>query len=1060
MNKKFFTLAAAFGLAASSFTAGAQNTSPFTKTLKSGEYYQLVVGNPSEATATASNYYIGVDNAKRDSLVLVPVADPSSWAENTSDLNFWKIETRVAASGQIEYTFTNKASQKVLSLGKLGVNKAASAIMASGVNNWAWLTKTSNNVSTTAKMVASTAAGEAGDAVVITNKAEGASYGFYTWDNNGEKVLAYANNYSDATVWGKTLTPLSTVYAVQPNAAEMTLTELNAIKGGEGFELAFTPDVANNTLPNILAGKTLTAYALYQTNSNGPAVTAKTLTVTNDSKTDGRATVNSVSDKYTLSLEKENPEAVAAAPNQVFIKVGEVTNGAKKKVAMYAVVDTVYINGTTSYTIGMDSVIINNLAATETSGNSEIKPAPNRDLASYLFTVKQDYAAGKLELSVAGTPVAKADGVDYWKDDTNVGKATVPGSATLRVYIAQLGNAKELTVVARPDAPNSTIEAALEKSVITFAQGTAIDNLNTKVAYSVQSVKDKKATGKYFVAGFDYADKDKLTATAASDYIPSTQYGLVHKGGNEYKLYNRETGAALAEGPAFDIDAANGIYRINGCDVALTAMANVKGENVGYKEFSDSDVKFKKIALKLNTFGSNPVYLALKSDKDSVVVASENEDNKIEFKLVANESKAFGDVENDSLVRTSYALKYGDLYLAYDYNLQSYKLSKLLNGGNTVTSNAVVNETMDPAKAPQNDTVYVYFQNVGKDAYALVPELVYTATDASTSFTAAGYYGNSAAWATAAAGLRKEFGIYNTKLVVNSNGTVKNVDFGDSMNSSFAIEDGTPEYDKTIQKPAHQMITLSTDKAMALTITSDNFAAMKRVGQELKADYAADNLKMYVDTATMADVNKPLYYITTGQNVPAECQAKGERNYLISLQDSSEVEGYTSEGLSRVGFVHGVVDADTITLFKGHTVAADTVVIKNDHANVANWAFTANEDGSVSLENQKKGEFIAFRNDVLVMVGSLEEAAQFTMEAVEAPTANDAAPSVTEVKVIAANGAIQVIGAQGKKVVVSNILGQTIANTVLTSSDATIAAPAGIVVVAVEGEEAVKAIVK
>ena len=47
-----------------------------------------------------------------------------------------------------------------------------------------------------------------------------------------------------------------------------------------------------------------------------------------------------------------------------------------------------------------------------------------------------------------------------------------------------------------------------------------------------------------------------------------------------------------------------------------------------------------------------------------------------------------------------------------------------------------------------------------------------------------------------------------------------------------------------------------------------------------------------------------------------------------------------------------------------------------------------------------------------------------------------------------------------KKVVITNILGQTVANTVITSDNATIAAPQGVVVVAVEGEEAVKAIVK
>ena len=52
------------------------------------------------------------------------------------------------------------------------------------------------------------------------------------------------------------------------------------------------------------------------------------------------------------------------------------------------------------------------------------------------------------------------------------------------------------------------------------------------------------------------------------------------------------------------------------------------------------------------------------------------------------------------------------------------------------------------------------------------------------------------------------------------------------------------------------------------------------------------------------------------------------------------------------------------------------------------------------------------------------------------------------------------MNAAGKKVAISNVLGQTIANTVLSSDDATIAAPAGVAVVAVEGEAAVKAIVK
>ncbi|MCD7978137.1 MAG: DUF6383 domain-containing protein [Tannerellaceae bacterium] len=66
----------------------------------------------------------------------------------------------------------------------------------------------------------------------------------------------------------------------------------------------------------------------------------------------------------------------------------------------------------------------------------------------------------------------------------------------------------------------------------------------------------------------------------------------------------------------------------------------------------------------------------------------------------------------------------------------------------------------------------------------------------------------------------------------------------------------------------------------------------------------------------------------------------------------------------------------------------------------------------------------------------------------------------SSVVVIAGQGTVTVKNAVGKNVAISNILGQTVANTVVTSDNATIAVPAGVLVVAVEGEAAVKAIVK
>jgi hypothetical protein len=73
-------------------------------------------------------------------------------------------------------------------------------------------------------------------------------------------------------------------------------------------------------------------------------------------------------------------------------------------------------------------------------------------------------------------------------------------------------------------------------------------------------------------------------------------------------------------------------------------------------------------------------------------------------------------------------------------------------------------------------------------------------------------------------------------------------------------------------------------------------------------------------------------------------------------------------------------------------------------------------------------------------------------------TSNEA--TVAEnVKVISGEGAVTILNAAGKTVTVTNVLGQTIAKTVVSSDNATIALPKGIVVVSIDGESA-KAVVK
>ena len=128
--------------------------------------------------------------------------------------------------------------------------------------------------------------------------------------------------------------------------------------------------------------------------------------------------------------------------------------------------------------------------------------------------------------------------------------------------------------------------------------------------------------------------------------------------------------------------------------------------------------------------------------------------------------------------------------------------------------------------------------------------------------------------------------------------------------------------------------------------------------------------------------------------------------------------------------------------------------------------FLIETEGDKKIPSAGEGAWVAVKNGVPVVANyssyedAIRDAEIFNIEATdETPTSNDAI-SASEVSVVATNGGVIINGAQGKKVAISNVLGQAIANTVISSDNATIATPAGVVVVAVEGEAAVKAIVK
>ncbi|KKB47910.1 hypothetical protein HMPREF1212_03759 [Parabacteroides sp. HGS0025] len=212
--------------------------------------------------------------------------------------------------------------------------------------------------------------------------------------------------------------------------------------------------------------------------------------------------------------------------------------------------------------------------------------------------------------------------------------------------------------------------------------------------------------------------------------------------------------------------------------------------------------------------------------------------------------------------------------------------------------------------------------------------------------------------------------------------------------------------------------------------------------------------------------------------------------FLINLIDTANVYGDThlhnnpyinmveaDENLAKLSFVEGIHVGDTLILTRK---GGEAVKLRMDDANfnVAKFAFryVDNEAGTFRIQTQYKeyapGKaaedietsnegYLRWVNGTVVVTNKLTNGDVFNMNEDETrtPTANEGV-TASEVSVIAKDGAVIISGAQGKKVTISNVLGQTVANTVISSDKAEIAAPAGVVVVAVEGEAAVKAIVK
>lgn len=247
---------------------------------------------------------------------------------------------------------------------------------------------------------------------------------------------------------------------------------------------------------------------------------------------------------------------------------------------------------------------------------------------------------------------------------------------------------------------------------------------------------------------------------------------------------------------------------------------------------------------------------------------------------------------------------------------------------------------------------------------------------------------------------------------------------------------------------------------------------------------SAESMIFWLDTVD-SKATTPYFYISKGIEVAEGEEKPAERMFMYNATDSMSIfdensavasfnEKYMLEGTTkedqvakvifRPATIAGIDTINTVVEGKAAVVAAKENKAEEVLAGLDNFKFgiclaDPAVEGEYVIYSKAKGNKYVYSKNGKLGLGSKEEAMVFTL-GTEVPTGNESIDNATSSIVVTGNaGSVTIQGAQGETAYVRNLLGMPLAETVVTSDNATIAVPAGIVLVTV-GDETVKVVVK
>ena len=713
------------------------------------------------------------------------------------------------------------------------------------------------------------------------------------------------------------------------------------------------------------------------------------------------------------------------------------------------------------------------------------------------FIITQPNALSNQPLEVvAGTDyelmVAGVDGTYYLTTGAANGTGTEPGA------VNEYGNIKLLSdgtsqLVGKASYTNNydvTAKRTTENTYVVFGDDNDVDY--TKFNDAVWNIKREK---------LDENDKVVETLVAgptSTVWTSADQVALAYPEGqwlwDGSVFVNRESVAKLAltglreTGTDFVFSAGGYVYTFTKAGDPISDGVN------SFYLAKDNDDLLKRafyVGTPIKATGDT-VYIA-KGEENGVLYLTDEAAEAVAFRLEKADLDDKAGVQDLIKHYTTYASSKtatgtaNDVLNLYKYNLTDAATGEVLAYDN-VNKKFILSEDAD-AYEP------LVFKNKDLNLYNLVKGLA-TEDDLNDK----GEYQNEKVTQQFAADeTRKLFGAHNTAELQEADGVYEKV-----ANDLFVLKEVAAGQHVSDIEGDTIKIFREAENNFYLYAGKDNFLELTSF-----VDPTDNGGAFYVDSAAGKGTWRQEYLLALDPEfVPAGkyCPICGESDcahaeatmgfteglYLVNLVDSAKVakeagvkdkdnkfmfQNYvTDQPYYRLGFVPARHVEDSLIIASTN----DTLIVSSNNfadAKVCDFAFHYVADDAFIIETAydytEKVDplteevtytategYIKYHNGVPVVTPVREEAEVFLFEeTTEKPTDNEEI-STSEVKVIAGNGQIIIAGAAGKKVVVSNILGQVVANTVITSDNATIAAPQGIVVVAVEGEEAVKAIVK